>query len=49
MIGNKVVYCGRNFETRDVFDLAWWRPPSPRIAAVLAGLTFGHLDDLDAV
>jgi len=49
IIAKKVVYRGRNFQTRDVFDLACVAAAEPEeIAAVLPGLTFGHLDDLDA-
>jgi hypothetical protein len=49
IVAKKVVYRGRNFQTRDVFDLACVATAEPEeIAAVLPGLTFGHLDDLDA-
>jgi Nucleotidyl transferase AbiEii toxin, Type IV TA system len=49
IVAKKVVYRGRNFQTRDVFDLACVAIAEPEeIAAVLLGLTFGHLDDLDA-
>ena len=49
IVAKKVVYRGRNFQTRDVFDLACVASAEPEeIAAVLPGLTFGHLDDLDA-
>jgi Nucleotidyl transferase AbiEii toxin, Type IV TA system len=49
IVAKKVVYGGRNFQTRDVFDLACVATAEPEeIAAVLPGLTFGHLDDLDA-
>lgn len=49
IVAKKVVYRGRNFQTRDVFDLACVATAEPEeIAAVLTGLTFGHLDDLDA-
>jgi hypothetical protein len=48
IVAKKVVYRGRNFQTRDVFDLACGATAEPEeIAAVLPGLTFGHLDDLD--
>ncbi len=49
ILAKKVVYRGRTFQTRDVFDLACVATAEPEeIAAVLPGLTFGHLDDLDA-
>jgi hypothetical protein len=49
IIAKKVVYRGRNFQTRDVFDLACVATAEPEeVAAVLPGLTFGHLGDLDA-
>jgi hypothetical protein len=49
IVAKKVVYRGRSFQTRDVFDLACVATAEPEeIAAVLPGLTFGHLDDLDA-
>jgi hypothetical protein len=49
IVAKKVVYRGRNFQTRDVFDLACVATAEPEeIAAILPGLTFGHIDDLDA-
>jgi hypothetical protein len=45
IVAKRIVYRGRSFEARDVFDLACvaWAEPA-EIAAVLAGLTSGHLD-----
>jgi hypothetical protein len=49
IIAKKVVYRGRTFQTRDVFDLACVATAEPEeIAAVLSGLTPAHLDDLEA-
>ena len=49
IVAKKIAYRGRNFQARDVFDLACVAIAEPEeIAAVLAGLNFGHLDDLDA-
>lgn len=49
IIAKKVVYRGRTFQTRDVFDLACVATAEPdEIAAVLTGLTPAHLDDLEA-
>ncbi|MCC6777981.1 MAG: hypothetical protein IT537_15315 [Hyphomicrobiales bacterium] len=49
IVAKKVAYRGRSFQTRDVFDVACVAIAEPaEIAEVLPGLTFGHLDDLDA-
>jgi hypothetical protein len=49
IIAKKVVYRGRHFQTRDVFDLACVATAEPEeVAAVLSELTPVHLDDLEA-
>jgi hypothetical protein len=49
IVAKKVVYRGRTFQTRDIFDLACVATAEPEeIAAVLPGLTPAHLDDLEA-
>ena len=49
IVAKKVVYRGRSFQTRDVFDLACVAVAEPEeVAAVMAGLTPTHLDDLEA-
>jgi hypothetical protein len=49
IVAKKVVYRGRIFQARDVFDLACVATAEPEeVAAVLSGLTPAHLDDLEA-
>ncbi len=49
ILAKKIVYRGRTFLVRDMFDMACVATAEPEeIAAILPGLTLTHLDDLDA-
>lgn len=49
ILAKKVVYRGRNFQVRDMFDLACVATVEPEeIAAIQPWLTLGHLDSLEA-
>ena len=49
ILAKKVVYRGRNFQVRDMFDLACVATVEPEeVAAIQPALTLTHLDDLDA-
>jgi len=49
ILGKKIVYRGRNFQVRDMFDLGCVAIAEPEeIAAIQPALTLTHLDDLDA-
>lgn len=49
ILAKKIVYRGRSFLVRDMFDVACVAKAEPEeIAAILPALTLTHLDDLDA-
>lgn len=49
IVAKKIVYRGRTFLVRDMFDMACVATAEPEeIAAILPALTLTHLDDLDA-
>ncbi|OIR02056.1 hypothetical protein GALL_159140 [mine drainage metagenome] len=49
ILAKKIVYRGRTFQPRDVFDLACTAFAEPEeVAAILPWLNLTHLDDLDA-
>lgn len=49
ILAKKIIYRGRTFLVRDMFDLACVAAKEPEeVAAILPALTLTHLDDLDA-